>query len=114
MSSSPCCETLREAVGLAGHEGFTCLRQRADAAQRGGGVHADWRYRVRAHTGLREAYLSGDDEELSEAAMREAARASLRCWPQKRTGPGQSDGQDRPVRAAIPRAGWWWPPMSTR
>ncbi len=27
---------------------------------------------------LREAYTSGDDEELSEAALREAARASLR------------------------------------
>lgn len=27
---------------------------------------------------LRESYLSGDDEELSEAAMREAAQASLR------------------------------------
>ena len=27
---------------------------------------------------LRESYTSGDDEELSEAAMREAARASLR------------------------------------
>lgn len=27
---------------------------------------------------LREAFLSGDDEELSEVAMREAARASLR------------------------------------
>ena len=27
---------------------------------------------------LREAYTAGDDEELSEAALREAARASLR------------------------------------
>ncbi|HMS74085.1 DUF6912 family protein [Gordonia sp. (in: high G+C Gram-positive bacteria)] len=41
---------------------------------------------------LREAYLSGDDEELSEAAMREAARASLRLLAAEADGPGQSDG----------------------
>ncbi|HQV21437.1 MAG TPA: hypothetical protein PLC22_24375, partial [Gordonia sp. (in: high G+C Gram-positive bacteria)] len=36
---------------------------------------------------LREAYLSGDDEELSEAAMREAARASLRLLAAEADGP---------------------------
>ena len=46
---------------------------------------------------LREAYASGDEEELEYVAMTEAARASLR------------------MLAKIPphrRAGWCWPPRS--
>src|SRR5690606_28578511 len=37
---------------------------------------------------LRESFLSGDDEELSEVAMREAARASLRLLAGEAPEPG--------------------------
>ena len=47
---------------------------------------------------LREAYASGDEEELEYVALTEAARASLRRLPQ----------MIRPRR----RAGWCWPPRS--
>jgi hypothetical protein len=45
---------------------------------------------------LRESYTSGDDEELAEAAMREAARASLRLLSAE----GESDTDDE--AAAMP------------
>lgn len=41
---------------------------------------------------LRESYLSGDDEELSEAALREAARASLRLLAGEPSEPGDGEG----------------------
>uniref|UniRef100_UPI003D9276BD DUF6912 family protein n=1 Tax=Gordonia sp. B7-2 TaxID=3420932 RepID=UPI003D9276BD len=40
---------------------------------------------------LRESYLSGDDEELAEAAMREAARASLRLLAGEASEPGDTE-----------------------
>ena len=46
---------------------------------------------------LREAYASGDEEELEYTAMTEAARASLRML--------------RKIRPPRP-AGWCWPPRS--
>lgn len=42
---------------------------------------------------LREAYVAGDDEELSEVALREAARASLRLL--------SADDSDLPVRRVV-------------
>lgn len=53
---------------------------------------------------LRESYLDGDDEELAEAAIREAARASLRLLAaeQDEEGPGDKDeeaGQKSPLPA---------------
>ncbi|EGD55207.1 HPr family phosphocarrier protein [Gordonia neofelifaecis] len=42
---------------------------------------------------LREAYVAGDDEELSEVALREAARASLRLLA--------VDSSDLPVRRVV-------------
>ncbi|QKT08118.1 hypothetical protein HUN08_13670 [Gordonia sp. X0973] len=45
---------------------------------------------------LRESYTSGDDEELSEAAMREAARASLRLL-----GDETDDGESLPPRRVV-------------
>lgn len=57
---------------------------------------------------LREAYASGDDEELAEVAMAEAARASLRLLagerdPESETSGGGSVGGPAPVyrRAVI-------------
>ncbi|MFI9509416.1 DUF6912 family protein [Nocardia sp. NPDC052566] len=41
---------------------------------------------------LREAYASGDDEELAEVAMGEAARASLRLLAAERDDISESDG----------------------
>lgn len=50
--------------------------------------------------GLREAYAAGDDEELAEVALREAALASLRLLA-----PGddaeRSDGPELPLRRAV-------------
>ncbi|WP_035717168.1 DUF6912 family protein [Gordonia terrae] len=40
---------------------------------------------------LREAFVSGDDEELSEVALREAARASLRLLAGEAPEPGDVD-----------------------
>jgi hypothetical protein len=42
---------------------------------------------------LRESYLDGDDEELAEAAIREAARASLRLMAAEVDGPGDGEGE---------------------
>ncbi|MGV9482026.1 DUF6912 family protein [Gordonia aichiensis] len=42
---------------------------------------------------LRESYVSGDDEELAEAAIREAARASLRLLAGEAPEPGDSDAE---------------------
>ncbi|MBM7366181.1 DUF6912 family protein [Gordonia hydrophobica] len=42
---------------------------------------------------LREAYVAGDDEELEEVALREAARASLRLL--------SADDSDLPVRRVV-------------
>lgn len=57
---------------------------------------------------LREAYTSGDDEELAEAAMRQAARASLRLLafgdePDDEAAPAAADGgaQPDPVRRVV-------------
>ncbi|GAB05865.1 hypothetical protein GII30_17490 [Gordonia amarae] len=50
---------------------------------------------------LRESYLSGDDEELSEAAMREAARASLRLLAGEPTRPEDTDGPRFPPRRVV-------------
>ncbi|GAA3697044.1 DUF6912 family protein [Gordonia hankookensis] len=41
---------------------------------------------------LRESFLAGDDEELAEVAMREAARASLRLLAGEASEPGDVDG----------------------
>ena len=48
---------------------------------------------------LRESYTSGDDEELSEAAMREAARASLRLLSAE----GDPDAADPDATPLPPR-----------
>ncbi|QIS15222.1 hypothetical protein F5544_36970 [Nocardia arthritidis] len=45
---------------------------------------------------LREAYASGDDEELAEVAMSEAARAALRLLAAERDGITES-GEDAPA-----------------
>lgn len=57
---------------------------------------------------LREAYTSGDDEELAEAAMRHAARASLRLLavddPSEEAGGAEGDGtggEPDPVRRVV-------------
>ncbi|WP_040738294.1 DUF6912 family protein [Nocardia tenerifensis] len=52
---------------------------------------------------LREAYASGDDEELAEVAMGEAARASLRLLAAEREDDDESGASGRPVyrRAVI-------------
>lgn len=42
---------------------------------------------------LRESYSSGDDEELAEAAIREAARASLRLLAGEAPEPGDPDAE---------------------
>ncbi|WP_028463617.1 hypothetical protein [Nocardia sp. 348MFTsu5.1] len=48
---------------------------------------------------LRESYLDGDDEELAEAAIREAARASLRLMAAEGDGPGDGEGEGTPLPA---------------
>jgi hypothetical protein len=51
---------------------------------------------------LREAYLDGDDEELAEAAIREAARASLRLLAAEDDDRSEDDGQTRlPARRVV-------------
>lgn len=53
---------------------------------------------------LREAYTSGDDEELAEAAMRQAARASLRLLAVDDDGPGPAEADGAapdPVRRVV-------------
>ncbi len=45
---------------------------------------------------LREAYASGDDEELAEVAMGEAARAALRLLAEEREAAGLHAGDDDP------------------
>ncbi|NMD54463.1 MULTISPECIES: DUF6912 family protein [Tsukamurella] len=51
---------------------------------------------------LREAYTSGDDEELAEAAMRQAARASLRLLAVDGPDDGATaDGEPEPVRRVV-------------
>ncbi len=48
---------------------------------------------------LREAYSSGDDDELAEVAMAEAARASLRLLASETAdGDDAHDAEDEPVR----------------
>lgn len=47
---------------------------------------------------LREAYTSGDDDELAEVAMAEAARASLRLLA---AGPGDEDATPGPRRVVV-------------
>ncbi|MGW6727572.1 DUF6912 family protein [Nocardia sp. NPDC055029] len=42
---------------------------------------------------LREAYAAGDDEELAEVAMQEAARASLRLLAAERDGLDDAEGE---------------------
>lgn len=49
---------------------------------------------------LREAYASGDDEELGEVAMNEAARASLRLLAAEREAIGSEDSDDEAAPAA--------------
>ncbi|WP_461166923.1 DUF6912 family protein [Tsukamurella serpentis] len=54
--------------------------------------------------GLREAYTSGDDEELAEAAMRQAARASLRLLavePDTDAGCAGDGSAAQPVRRVV-------------
>ncbi|MFI2464181.1 MULTISPECIES: DUF6912 family protein [Nocardia] len=52
---------------------------------------------------LREAYASGDDEELGEVAMNEAARASLRLLAAERDAVSQEAGdEDAPVAGGSP------------
>jgi hypothetical protein len=48
---------------------------------------------------LRESYLDGDDEELAEAAIREAARASLRLMAAE--GDEADDGASLPARRVV-------------
>ncbi|HEY9311968.1 DUF6912 family protein [Williamsia sp.] len=48
---------------------------------------------------LRESYLDGDDEELAEAAIREAARASLRLMAAE--GDGADEGASLPARRVV-------------
>jgi hypothetical protein len=48
---------------------------------------------------LRESYLDGDDEELAEAAIREAARASLRLMAAEGDRPGDGEGEGTPLPA---------------
>lgn len=48
--------------------------------------------------GLRESYLDGDDEELAEAAIREAARASLRLLAAE--GDDETPDPDKPALPA--------------
>jgi len=50
---------------------------------------------------LREAYTSGDDEELAEAAMRQAARASLRLLAVDGPDDAEADGEPEPVRRVV-------------
>ncbi len=55
--------------------------------------------------GLREAYTAGDDEELSEVALREAARASLRLLAadgvESTSGAAADTAQALPVRRVV-------------
>ncbi|WP_439029692.1 DUF6912 family protein [Gordonia terrae] len=59
-------------------------------------LNADGEFRPLGGTGfaltpaLREAFVSGDDEELSEVALREAARASLRLLAGEAPEPGDA------------------------
>ena len=50
---------------------------------------------------LREAYTSGDDEELAEAAMRQAARASLRLLAVDDEPAADGEGEPDPVRRVV-------------
>jgi hypothetical protein len=53
---------------------------------------------------LREAYAEGDDEELAEVALREAALASIRLLGFDQDGPADESGEDEkalPVRRAV-------------
>ncbi len=53
---------------------------------------------------LREAYSSGDDDELAEVALREAALASLRLLadePLARRGESEAEGSEFPCRRAV-------------
>ncbi|MGZ8176670.1 DUF6912 family protein [Williamsia sp. SKLECPSW1] len=50
---------------------------------------------------LRESYTSGDDEELAEAAMREAARASLRLLSAEGESPSDTDDPLPPRRVVV-------------
>lgn len=50
---------------------------------------------------LREAYTSGDDEELAEAAMRHAARASLRLLAVDDPDDAEAGGEPEPVRRVV-------------
>lgn len=50
---------------------------------------------------LREAYTSGDDEELAEAAMRHAARASLRLLAVDEPEPESGGDAPDPVRRVV-------------
>jgi hypothetical protein len=51
---------------------------------------------------LREAYLEGDDEELAEAAIREAARASLRLLAAELDDQADDDNSDENGRKRLP------------
>jgi hypothetical protein len=52
---------------------------------------------------LREAYLEGDDEELAEAAIREAARASLRLLAAEQDDQADEDNNgDENARTRLP------------
>lgn len=50
---------------------------------------------------LREAYSSGDDDELAEVAMAEAARASLRLLASERDDGARPDGSTQKRRAVV-------------
>ena len=55
---------------------------------------------------LRESFLSGDDEELSEVALREAARASLRLLAGEAPAPGDAQADaDLADDAAVSKPG---------
>ena len=70
---------------------------------------------------LREAYTSGDDEELAEAAMRQAARASLRLLAVDEPDPADGAGAEGDgVTVTVPLAVcgalvplWLRPPAAT-
>ncbi|WP_425300436.1 DUF6912 family protein [Nocardia wallacei] len=52
---------------------------------------------------LREAYASGDDEELAEVAMGEAARAALRLLAEEREAASAPAGEDGPYSGPVYR-----------
>jgi hypothetical protein len=54
---------------------------------------------------LREAYASGDEEELGEVAMNEAARASLRLLAAEREAIGSSEDSDSDEAAPVTGGG---------